>query len=112
MMEDEEYITPEWLESKGFVRTTPGAQDNKGAWDLKYPFNDGDLCFIETDFDRRQFAVIMSVREEDDDPKSYLHSVLVRVDAGCGFVDIPSGYVEWPIYSFSLLYKAIRGKKL
>lgn len=112
MIDDEEYISPEWLESKGFVRTTPGARDNKGAWDLEYPFNDGDLCFIEVKFDRRQFAVIMSEREEEDGSKGHLHSVLVRMDAGCGFVDIPCGYVEWPIYNFSLLYEAIRSEKL
>jgi len=53
---EEEYISPEWLEAHGFVRTTPGAKDVTGAWDLEYPFNEGDFCFIEKEFDRRQFA--------------------------------------------------------
>lgn len=111
-MNEEKVITPKWLETHGFVRTFPGDRHVDGAWDLKYPFNEGDFCFIEEVFDRRQFAVIMSERLDGESPNEYLHSVLVRHDVGCGFVDIPSGFVEWPIYNFRLLYEAIRMTKL
>lgn len=112
MEENEEYITPEWLLKHGFITTTPGAKDVEGAWDLEHPFNEGDLCFIEKRFDRRQFAVIMMSRDFGDGTDGFLHAILVREDAGCGFVDIPHGFVEWPIYNFCLLYESIRGIKL
>lgn len=112
MEKEDQELTADWLLQHGFISTIPGSEDIMGAWDLSYPFNEGDLCFIEKKFNRRQFAVIMSLRIDGEEPKEYLHSILVRVDAGCGFVDIPHGFVEFPLYNFCLLYEAIRGIKL
>lgn len=108
-------ITPEWLESKGFVRYENGKEYDiehflPSCFDVE--FGDDDLCYIEAELDRKQFCIVLTPEEYTDGSKSYSFGIYIQEDIGCGFVGIPNQFCEMTEYHFSLLYEAIRREKL
>lgn len=111
-MDTEKVISPEWLIFKGFILKEEDEKGNNWAWELDYPTNEGDLCYVEKKFDRQQFAVILIPLEFTNKEKYFDTTVMVRHNVGCGYVQIPDGFSEMTKYHFSLLYEAIRRKRL
>lgn len=109
-MNEDKTITPEWLESKGFVLVTGHNRNDLYVLDFDYPVNDGDLFYVEKELDRKMFAIILTPYEDEDG--HYDFTVLIREDVGCGFCPIPNQFCEMTEYYFSLLYEAIRRIKL
>lgn len=109
-------ISPEWLESKGFVRYKHGKEYDiecfpPACFDVN--FGEEDFCYIEAKIDRKQFCIVLTPDEYDDaHVKFYSFDVYIMEDIGCGFVNIPNQFCEMTEYHFSLLYEAIRRKKL
>jgi len=105
--EVEEYVTPEYLLSHGFVQYKSIKEGD--IWEI--PFGETDaLYFREINFDRNIFVVSFS--PYNGDPKEgYGCSVYVQEDAGCGFVCIPERWRELPIEYFESIYYGIRGEK-
>jgi hypothetical protein len=105
-------ITPEWLQSKGFILKEEDEVGDNWTWDFDYPVKEGDLLFVEKELDRKQFAVILTPCQYSDGSQYYRFDILIREDVGCGFCSIPNQFTEMTEYYFSLLYEAIRRKKL
>jgi hypothetical protein len=115
-IDEEKVISPEWLESKGFIRYIP--EQNYDHLDHFPPacfdveFAEDDLCYIEKELDRKQFCIVLSPCEYTDGEKYYRFEIYIQEDIGCGFVNIPNQFTEMTEHHFSLLYEAIRREKL
>ena len=112
-MSDNKSITPEWLESRGFIRVTKdNKEDVEGAWDLDVDAQPEDYLYIEGKLDRKQFAILLKQQEYTDGLKFFDFEVYIRDDIGCGFTAIPNQFCEMTEYHFSLLFEAIRRETL
>lgn len=107
-------ISPEWLESKGFLRVMPLNEDQFDHFPSVFdvPFEDDDLCYLERVINRKQFCIVLSPNEYNNKEKYFDFSIYIQDDIGCGFILIPNQFCEMTEYHFSLLYEAIRREKL
>lgn len=101
----QQLVTPEYLLEHGFVqyKTT----DETYVFDIPF-YNKNDMHFMERDFNRNLFVVILIPYAEG----GYDYIVFVQKDAGCGFIKMPLRYVELHAEHFEALYYGIHGKKL
>lgn len=108
-------ISPEWLESKGFVRYEYGKEYDiehfpPACFDVE--FGADDLCYIEAKLDRKQFCIVLTPDLYPDGQPLYVFEVYIMEDIGCGFIHVPNQFSSMTEYHFSLLYEAIRREKL
>jgi len=108
MSKNKKYVTPKYLLSHGFMQYD---MDFYQVWEAPRG-SDGDLHFIEKDFDRNMFVVIFSPNLDTEEyPNHFHHTIYVQKDAGCGFAEIPERWWELPIEYFESIYYGIRGEK-
>lgn len=110
-------VTPEWLEAHGFYLLPP-----IGQWaDCQYQipsdigdvdFKAGDLCYIEKDFHRNLFCIVLTPETYSDDSQFWEYKVYVMEDVGCGFHWTPFRWGELRIKTLQLLYEAFMGKNI
>lgn len=107
-------ISPEWLESKGFMRYIPGNEEQFDHFPAVFDiyFSKDDLVYLEKKIDRKQFCIVLTPNEYDKGEKYYSFEIYIQDDIACGFVNIPNQYCEMTEYHFSMLYEAIRREKL
>ena len=113
--EELNHITPEWLESKGFVEYIPGNEDVfenfPGGW-FDVEFDSQDLCYLEQKFDRKRFCIVLTPGQYTNGEVYYSFQVYIQKNVGMGFVAIPDQHAEMTEFHFSLLFEAIRREKL
>lgn len=105
-MEDEKYVTPEYLLSHGFVQYS--SVEEGDIFEIPWEPEEESLHFREIEFDRRICVVTFSPGYKQDD---YDYSVYFQDDAGCGFILMPLYWSELPIEYFESIYYGIRGNK-
>ena len=98
-------VTPEWLIEHGFVQYK--SSEEPGIHDTPF-HNEDDQHFIEKNFDRNMFVVILSPYDEN----KFDHSIYVQDDVGCGFTLIPERWSELAVEHLQAIYYGIRGKYL
>lgn len=105
MNEETKYVDEDYLLSHGFVRYSEGDENNP----YEIPFqNEEDLHFVEKEFDRNMFAIILSESDYDGNPMD--HQIWVQNNAGCGFTLIPERWSGLPVKFFESIYYGIRGE--
>lgn len=104
-------ISPAWLKSKGFSLYIPGCENDfeNFPYDLDIQIGQDDLCYLENELNRKRFCIVLTPHESDG---TFGFEIYIQDDIGCGFVSIPNQFCEMTEYHFSLLYEAIRRKKL
>ena len=114
-MDKQKLIIQEWLESKGFARYQEGVEYG----DIYFPganfdvsFGAQELCYVEKELHRQRFCIVLLPLQYATEKMWYGFEIWIQDNIGCGWVNIPSGFSEITQYHFSLLYEAIRRKKL
>jgi len=106
-MPDSPSITQEYLLSHGFIRCNEIDEDSPYQMPMG---SDEDFTFIEKEFNRQMFVVILYPRNGNPE-EGYAQQVYVQEDAGCGFLEIPFPWWDLPIDYFESVYYGIRGEK-
>jgi hypothetical protein len=113
-MSQEKAISPEWLESKGFVLVTTALREDwidfPAVFDVEY--NAKHLCYLEKGVHRSQFCIVLTPCEYTGGERYFRFEIWVQYNIGCGWSSIPNQFTEMTEYHFSLLYEAIRREKL
>jgi hypothetical protein len=111
MTEEEVMISPEWLESKGFILYRIGVELDQ-LWEFTADINVYDRIYIDKEFDRNRFVVVLQGEEPNGEFYCTGFEIYVLHNVGCGFTLIPNKFSEMPVKYFCMLYEGIRREKL
>jgi hypothetical protein len=108
-MANEQFVTPEWLLAHGFKELQPLDIDNFPS-NFDVDWNSQQRCFIETDFHRNLFCVVLDIK--GDDQEGYCFKVYVQNNVGMGFLELPLQWSALEIDRLNDLYSGFMDKKL